>query len=52
LNQIALASDQDAHAKTPYSRFSSPSATNRDMCSTQISPAVSILHVDASFKNP
>jgi hypothetical protein len=28
------------------------SANNLDMCWTQISPAASILHVDASFENP
>src|SRR6266478_6695772 len=52
LSQIALASDLGAHAKMRYSRYSSRSRDDHDMCLMQISQAASILHVDASFKNP
>ena len=52
LNPTASDSDPDAHAKTPSNKYSMSSANNPDMCLTQISPAASILHVDASFKNP
>src|SRR2546426_338807 len=52
LSQIALAADLGAHAKMLSSRYSSRFRDDHDMCLMQISPAASILHVDASFKNP
>ena len=52
LNPTAVASDPDAHAKTPSNQYSMSSANNPDRCWTPISPAASILHVAASFKNP
>jgi len=41
LSQIALASDLGAHAKMRYSRYSSRSRDDHDMCLMQISPAAS-----------
>src|SRR5437667_10714486 len=52
LSQIALASDLGAHAKMLSSRYASRFRDDHDMCLMQISPAASILHLDASFKNP